>query len=410
MTTQTLEHTTEQASDPTSPDLGVIHEARRRRRRERAVATLVLAALIGAVLLLIGDGNGAQSAPARPTKPHWLTGDSLGGPTHLRLLVSQNGGPPRIVDVDSGHVQAVRGLGLPRRHRLWSPMLWPLVRVHGGALGVVVRRNCNHCTGYETHFLITQAGSVRRIDSLRLAPDQPSAIPVLGSTSASWVLTHPRHGRCTVRVEPGAGAAVQVPCGTLSGDAKLGAGSGLTIWAGDREILVDPHTGRVIARSPVNGQLDVLSRSTILIGGPAGVQGQNVPRPPLALINLRTGTSSQLRWPSTLRFGYEAFPGPGSGLITIEFADPAYRGGPRQATDVWLLNTRTGAFTHLPGFPIFEYLKFSGMTWTSDHRLVIVAYGRHRPSIAIWKPGSSRLQVGRVPRLSGYLQLVPFVR
>lgn len=82
----------------------------------------------------------------------------------------------------------------------------------------------------------------------------------------------------------------------------------------------------------------------------------------------------------------------------------------RQAADVWLLNTRNGTFTHIAGFPIFEYLKVSGMAWTTDHRLIIVAYGRGRPSIGIWQPGSHELQVGAAPKLSGYLQFVAFTR
>jgi hypothetical protein len=390
------------------PESGVIRDAKRRRRRERIAASLLFLSVIGAVLFLIGHDNGATASARDSSRPHWLAGAPLRKPTHLRLLVSQNGGPPSIVDVDSGRVLAVPGLGLPRKHRLWSPMLWPLVNVPGGALGLVTRRACDRCAGSETHFLITASGSVRRIDSLRLARDQSSTIPALGSTSASWVLTHPRHGPCTVRVEPGAAAAVQVPCGTLLGEAMLETGTGLIILAGDREILIDPRTGRILARSPLNGQLDVLSRSTVLIG--AALQDQIEPRPSLTLLNLTTGTRRRLRWPSTLRFGYEVLRDPGTSLVAIDFADPAYDMTGRQASDVWLLDPRTGAFSHVPGFPIFEYLKVSGMAWTADRRLVIVAYGPHRPSIAIWRPGARNLQVGPVPALRWYLQFVPFLR
>lgn len=392
----------------TTPESGVIRDARRHRRRERVAAALLLLAAIVATLFLAGADGGAPPSRAETLRPHWMAGAPLSRPTHLRLLVSENGGAPTIVNVDSGQVHAVPGLGVPRKHRLWSPMLWPLTKVPGGALGIVHRRACNKCTGSETHYLITRAGAVRRISSFRLAPDQYSTTPVMRSASAIWVLTHPRHRHCTLRVEPGSGAATQVPCGTLLGDAAVGAGTGVLMSTSDRMILVDPHSGRVLARSPVNGQLDVLSRRTVLTGGPTGIQGQNEPAPPLTLINLTTGARRQLRWPSLLRFGYQVFPAPYSSLVAIEFADPAYDTSGRQAADVWLLDTHTGAFTHIPGFPIFEYLKFSGMAWATDNRLVIAAYGRRGPSIGIWRPGGRQLQVGALPRLSGYLQLVPF--
>jgi hypothetical protein len=60
----------------------------------------------------------------------------------------------------------------------------------------------------------------------------------------------------------------------------------------------------------------------------------------------------------------------------------------------------------VPGFPILEHLKFSGITWTSDHRLVVVAQGGGRTAIGVWRPGSARLPVGTAPRLPGYSQLV----
>jgi hypothetical protein len=94
-------------------------------------------------------------------------------------------------------------------------------------------------------------------------------------------------------------------------------------------------------------------------------------------------------------------------MVAVEFLDPAYRGA--QASDVWLLNSSTGAFRHVPGFPILEYIKFSGLSWTADGRLVIVAHGPRRTALGIWRPGSRRLQVGAIPPLSGYTAIVPFV-
>jgi hypothetical protein len=395
----------------TPPESGVIRDAERHRRRERIAASLLVLALVAAALFLVAQGNDAQIQRSNSSHPRWMAGAPLGRSTDLRLLVSDNGGRPSIVDVASRRVQAVTGLGLPRIQRLWSPMLWPLAKVPGGALGVVIRHPCNRCVEAETHYLISPAGSVRRLSSFTLRSDQFATTPVLGSSTAIWVLTHPHNGPCTLREEPGSDAAVTVPCGDLVDDTVNGpdTSAGLVISTSNRMVLIDPHSGQIHARSPINGHLDVLSRNLVLTSGPNGIQGQNGAGPPLTVINLRTGAHRQLRWPSTLRFGYEVFPDPRSSLVALDFADPAYKMTSLQAGDVWLLNSRTGALTHIPGFPIFEYLKVSGMAWTTDHRLVIVAHGRHRTTIGIWRPGEKQLHVGTVPALSGYTEFVPFV-
>ena len=123
-------------------------------------------------------------------------------------------------------------------------------------------------------------------------------------------------------------------------------------------------------------------------------------------MNLSTGARTRLRWPSILRFGYSVIPDPHGPLVAVNFGDPADP-GPRQASDVWLLDPRTGKFTHVPGYPIFEDLKFSGIAWTADRRLVVAAQGHGRTALAVYRPGSAQLQVGRVPRLGGYSGMVP---
>ena len=188
-------------------DAGVIEEARRHQRRERIIVACVAALLAGALASILAFGLGGEGRHAPPLRrsspPTWLTGPPLRGPTHLRLVVSQNTGPASIVDVDSSQAQAVRGLGVPRQQRIWSPALYPLTAAPGGALAVVTRQDCVRCTVTQTAFLIGAGGSVRRTGRLRLAGDQHTSTPVLGSASASWVLTWPRSGRCTLRLEPG---------------------------------------------------------------------------------------------------------------------------------------------------------------------------------------------------------------
>ena len=392
-------------------DAGVIEEARRRQRRERIIVACVAALLAGAVAGIVAFGLGGDGRHAPPvqrsSRPTWLTGPPLSGPTHLRLVVSQNTGPASIVDVDSGRARAVRGLGVPRRQRTWSPALYPLTAVPGGAFAVVTRQLCARCAVTQTEFLIAADGSVQRTGRLRLAGDQHTSTPALGSASASWALTWPRSGRCMLRLEPGSRPAVAVPCGSLGGDTP----AGLVISRGGEVMLVDPRTGRVRERFAVHGQFDVISNNVALISTAPGIPGEGDALPThLTLINLSTGARTGLRWPSTLHFGYRVFPEPHGSLVAVEFADPAYLYSGRQASDVWLLDPRTGAFTHVPGFPILEHLKFSDIAWTNDHRLVAVAQGGGRTAIGLWRPGSPQLRVGTAPQLAGYSRFVPLSR
>jgi hypothetical protein len=295
----------------------------------------------------------------------------------------------------------VHGLGVPEQQRLWSPALYPLTPVPGGALAVVTRQDCARCTVTVTEFFIATDGSARRTARLTLTRDQHSSTPALGSTSASWVLTWPRSGHCTLRVEPSPLPAVAVPCGRVVSDTP----AGLVISRHSTVMLVDPHTGQVRQRFAAAAQFDVLSRTFALMGTAPGGAGADVAPTGLTLVNLASGRRMRLRWPSTLTFGYQVFPDPHGPLVAIEFGDPGHTGG--QVSDVWILDLRTGGLTHVPGFPILENLKFSGVTWTRDHRLVVLAQGGGRTAIGVWRPGDPWLRVGTAPSLPGYSQVAP---
>jgi hypothetical protein len=395
MTTQTLDIEAAVTSD--SPEAGVIRDARRHRLRERAAASLLVFALIAAGLFLFIGGNAGQPARASSSQPRWLTGAPLHKPTHLRLIVSGNTPRVSIVDVDSGRVSIVRGLGLPHRYTLSGPMIWSLTPVPGGALATVWRQSCGHCYTL-TGFPIRADGRARRTSSVTVGGHQQST-PAIGSTAGIWwVLTRSRSGRCTLKLMPGSRPAVAAPCGTLDADTA----AGLVIQRGGDVRLVDPWTGRVRERIAIGdgGQFDFLGHDMALIGGSSDL---------LTLVNLATGARTHLRWPSTFRFGYYVIPDPHAPLVAINFGNPADP-GPRQASDLWLLDPRTGKFTHVPGYPIFEDLKFSSVAWTADGRLIVAAQGPGRTALAVYRAGSAQLEVGRVPRLSGYREMIPLTR
>ena len=281
-------------------------------------------------------------------------------------------------------------------------MIWSLTPVPGGALAVVWRQSCGHCVTL-TSFRIGADGLARRATSVTVRRHQQS-MQATGSTTGIWVLTRLQSGRCTLKLVPGSRAAVATPCGTLGADTA----AGLVLERGGEVTLVDPWTGRIRERIAIGsgGQFDFLGHDIALIGSSLGDGASSYT---LTLVNLSTGARTHLRWPSSLRFGYSVIPDRHAPLVAINFGDPADP-GPRQASDLWLLDPRTGKFTHLPGYPIFEDLKFSGVTWTTDGRLVSAAQGHGRTALAVYRPGSPQLQVGRVPRLGGYLDMVPLSR
>jgi len=115
------------------------------------------------------------------------------------------------------------------------------------------------------------------------------------------------------------------------------------------------------------------------------------------LLDAATHARQRLPWPSIL-WGRDApAVDPRGRFIALAFADPAWKGGPEQALDVWLLDTETGRLTQLPGMPAFVSLKRTSMAWTHDGRLVLLAEDRSgRDIVAVWRPGQRRLALKTV--------------
>ena len=405
---------------PPPPDLldvdaGVIEEARRRQRRQRIAGAALVSAVAAGVVALSLSGGAHRARPPSPgpaaplrlsASPTWLTGTPLAGVTHLRLVVSE--GPPYFVDVDSGSVRALHALGVPTGPAAVGPVLDSLMLIPGGALAVVNHQACAHCALTEDDFLIGADGSVRRV-AMRHFPALRGTIERerVPGTTAEWVLTWPHAGTCTLRLVPSTHAALKVPCG------ELGAASanGVTLWThnGQRPILVNPLTGTVTRRLNPADTADPVGHGYAIEGTPASYPTS------FSLVNLATGTRHNLGWPSTLpHFGYRFLPAPHGPLVAVAFGTPAYKSdrghSSIDASDIWLLNTRTATFTQLPGFPILDYLKQSGIAWTADGRLIMVAQGGGRTTIGVWRPGQRTISVRTVPALDGYSDFAPLVR
>jgi hypothetical protein len=149
----------------------------------------------------------------------------------------------------------------------------------------------------------------------------------------------------------------------------------------NRTRVIDPLTGQTLLRTRY-GILAVAGRHLVLAG----------PINAFTLLNTATRKQQKLRWPSILsglddpRADYQGR------LVALAFAAPAWTGS-RQVMDVWLLDTRTGGLSHLPGMPAFVDLKFTSMEWTKDGRLVVLGQTVGKGFVAVWRRGAARLQL-----------------
>jgi len=346
-----------------------------------------------ALALLLGVGWLGGARAAGPLPP--LTGPPLTVATHLRLIVGD--APPAIFDVDSGTTATVPGVApVPAPHG--GPQIVATVPAPGGAFLTVW--DGRTYTGY----FVTVDGGVRRVAS---ASDMLSA----DNSAAVWTLTDASQGRCKLRLVPGNHPAVTVPCGNLLLASQLG----VAISNGDYVFVVAPSTGHVVRRIRASGQLEPINASSgsYLLG----VSGNSQSSPgKLTLINLATGGRRPLRWPSILPWVQRTAVEPHGPLVAIGFVSAAYP-GPQQASDIWLLNPATATFTHLPGFPAQESVKYSNMAWTNNDQLVVVAqsidsiaHKTTRTVLGVWRPGQTTLRLRSVHTFTnpgGFSNFVP---
>jgi hypothetical protein len=396
------------------PDAGVISDARRRQRRRRAGVAVALAAIAATAFLRFSTAR--TTGPLRVASSlARLAGPPLSASTRLQLVVSPpSSGPVELVDVDSRRVRVVPGLGLPLSAAsapAWGPSAW-LTATAGGARAVVSHQACGRCSATQTAFLIGYGGSVRRLASQPLTPQQQSA-PALGSTS-TWLLTWPhRGGSCTLRLVPGARRAVVVPCGYPQAESPAGVVLSRQVGRGSAATLVDPLTGRVRARAPqlvpLSGQLVLAMSDPQLLScqrvRPRVLRCSQSFRQRLTLLDLSSGTKRPVSWPGAPT-GFAlagVFPAPHGSLAAVEFVDAVTAG----AADIWLLDTRTGRFTHLPGFPALENVLASSVSWAGDGRLVVVSETGAHVVVGVWRPEQPTMPVHPLPALAGYSSVMP---
>jgi hypothetical protein len=84
---------------------------------------------------------------------------------------------------------------------------------------------------------------------------------------------------------------------------------------------------------------------------------------PLVLHDVGTGASARLRWPSRADYGLgEATGDPKGRLAIVEFA----KYSPEHRLDLWVLDTTTRRWRHLPDMPAPMVPKATNVQWTAD--------------------------------------------
>jgi len=371
----------------------------RRPQRLRALAASAAAILV----LATGAASSQGSSPSSQTAPHRhgsrqpvaLKGTPLGPTTGLRLLVADV--KPFVLDVDTGVETPVSGIDLP----------------HGGVVSVVG-------TPGRAAFLIADpmlAGTGQRYArnwSVYAVPGGSTAASPIGagrydavpqtSGPGIWVRQYVSRSHCRLqRIGLDGQVSFQnaIPCNwTFTPGGSLGL-------VANRSRIVDPRTGRTVTLT-VDGVLAAAGRRLLT----ARPYRTTILGTRLHLLDAATGAQRPVRWPSIVNQLDEPAVDPTGRWIAIGFGDPSWKFGPEQVLDVWVLDSRTGALTHVPGMPAFVHLKFTSMDWTADGRLVLLGEDDERGFVAVWRPGQPQLAIRNVqlPQRTGGSDAFAIVR
>ena len=320
----------------------------------------------------------APSTTAAPRASGPLAGVPLAGRTGLRLLVARDP-RPFVVDVDQERVRPVTGLPSDGE-RVVSVL--PV----GEHAVIVSDRVCTSCRppGPEVYGIWRDSTSAVRLGSAQ-------EVVAARDGRAVWLLGHQTTTACTLR-QVGLDGQPRRPARPVSCATKLlgELPAGLLVASGTSEdpwewpaSLVDRRGHRTGLGFPA---ADLLAATGELVLTSAE------PLAPLALSDLRSRVSWRLGWPSRLRGGtHIAAVHPNGRDIAIGFHGLAVPG--EEGYDLWLLNTATRRWQHLPDLPAADIAaKATDMAWTGDGRLVVLTQTATLGQVvAVWRPGQPRL-------------------
>jgi len=315
---------------------------------------------------------GAATHGARD--PALLTGAALSGDTGLRLLVADN--PPFVLDVDAGRVSPVVGVPAMKRGKTVS-----VVGVGGRAAALVAHSVWQRADTYAVR------GRGARVSQLGTGTNVWPAADGRGVLVQSIV-----GSRCMLRQMGLDGRQIRAPrvfpCATVSDPA--GGSLGLVVG---RTRVLNPRTAELVLQT--RRGIWAVAGTKLILAGPEN----------FTLLDGKTRSAKQLRWPSSAGLDQPAVD-PRGRFVALAFAvpswpmrtlPPGWKGsGGFQVLDVWLLDTKTGTLSHVPGMPAFVALKRTSMAWTDDGRLVVLGESNGDNVVAVWRPGQRRLALKTV--------------
>jgi hypothetical protein len=341
------------------------------RRGVALAAVLVVASAVVGVTLWQQRENGPTSvAESRsPNRP----GAAVQPEAGLRLLVADTPAP-FVLDVNEGTVARVSGLPTGGDRSVG-------VAAAGPDALLLAYRFCPGCRDIGVYLLrhgTTSATLLAR--ALQAVPSQDGR--------GAWLLQRRRGGpdRCLLAEIDLAGRARSAPI--LVG-CRLGLVADLPagLFVSSTGALGRNAHSAVIERDgDVRPYDDPYARPAV---GDLVLSGSE-PGTPLVLRDMRTGANRRLDWPS--RRGFEL--GDVSGSPDGRHAIVSFtRYSPRHRLDLWLLDTRTGRWQHLPGMPAPLVPKDTDVEWTRDGRVVVLSDGTAR----VWRPGETTMETKSVP-------------
>jgi hypothetical protein len=362
----------------------------RRTRVEAGVGVVVAVALVAlAAGSLQRDTKPSAQVRAPSTTPapsttvdrpefRPLAGVPLTRPTRLRLLIASEP-RPFVVDLDQASVHLVTGLPTDGE-RVVSVL--PV----GEHAVIVSERVCTSCRPPAP-----EVYGIRRDSTSAVRLGSPQQVAAARDGRSVWLLGHQTTTACTLRRVGLDGRPRRpvwpVPCRTtLLGELPAGllVASGTSEDPSDRPTsLIDRHGHRTRLGFPAAGLLAATGQLVLTNAEPLA---------PLTLTNLRSRISWRLGWPSQLRGGtHIAAVHPNGRDIAVGFHGLAPPG--EAGYDLWLLNTATRRWQHLPDLPAADIAaKTTDLAWTGDGRLVVLtATPTHGQVVAVWRPGQPRL-------------------
>ncbi|MGP3960749.1 hypothetical protein ACTWPT_32535 [Nonomuraea sp. 3N208] len=326
----------------------------------------------------------AAQVTASPIQSRYgpFSGQPLGPGNGIRLLVSGNGPAsmaPAILDVDTGASTPVSGL----------PDLDPRVTlstfVHGRHTLIVVSGPAVNqgrlylLKGYEARKLATGWNAFPAFDD-----------------SGFWITDQPVYdGPCAIRKQAEDGKILRRPrwsyCGALPFDDTP---YGLHARHRDESILLAHASLRKTTRYP---RIVAATSQEVLVERP----GKN-----LALVIPGTEKERPIARPTAAGEVKDGEVSPDGRYIAVPFLAPT--SGPHEYLDVWVLDTETLEWAHLPSMPVPIDVKTRRMRWTPDGRLVFAgafvttadAYPQesdYASMIVAWTPGDGTLSIRKLP-------------